>query len=407
MNSDPVKEVRRRRPKGDGYLLLRVNGKWLGDREARKIKGGVWYANYTFQGRKIRESSKPVGTRDAAARLLRKRLREIADGVFAQGAARVSLGHLRDLVVSDYARNGRKTAGRVWGKTTKGESTGLFANLIRILGEGVSAERIPYQVEKYVATRLEEGAANATVNRELAALGRGFKLAVQKRLLSNLPYFPRLDEPAPRNDYLERDQLETILPHLPERLRDPMLFAFLTGCRIGRVLALEWRHVDERNGEIRLDLTSSATKTAGRVPYAEHPELAALLARRRAETDAWQRERGEVVPWVFWYPRSKGIIRKGGTRKAAPIRVYVRQWRDACDAAGLRGRTVHGLRRSFAVQAKRRGVEDKIVMEIGGWKTRSVLDRYRIIDTTDLREGMRKLARRAPDVIQPAEKAKG
>jgi hypothetical protein len=77
----------------------------------------------------------------------------------------------------------------------------------------------------------------------------------------------------------------------------------------------------------------------------------------------------------------------------------------ACNAAGLPGTRVHDMRRSFAVHAKRAGLEDKVVMAIGGWKTRSVLDRYRIIDTTDLRDGMRKLAGRREAAPGAAAKA--
>lgn len=109
--------------------------------------------------------------------------------------------------------------------------------------------------------------------------------------------------------------------------------------------------------------------------------------------------------------RAEGALREGGRPVAAKIQAYGRRWADACRAAGLPGVRVHDLRRSFAVEAKRRGVEDRVVMAIGGWKTRSVLDRYRIIDSTDLRDGMRKLGRPAPehaqDAAAPATRANG
>jgi hypothetical protein len=41
------------------------------------------------------------------------------------------------------------------------------------------------------------------------------------------------------------------------------------------------------------------------------------------------------------------------------------------------------------------GVHEKTIMKIGGWKTRSVFDRYNIVDEKDLAEAATKLDRKA------------
>ncbi len=108
---------------------------------------------------------------------------------------------------------------------------------------------------------------------------------------------------------------------------------------------------------------------------------------------------------MFWYVVSDGTLRDGGHRTTAPVIEYRHQWIAACKNAGLAGRRVHDLRRSFAVEAKRRGLEDGVVMALAGWKTRSVFDRYRIIDTSDLQDAMWRLGANTPRARQGAPRA--
>jgi integrase len=78
-----------------------------------------------------------------------------------------------------------------------------------------------------------------------------------------------------------------------------------------------------------------------------------------------------------------------------------KEWLKACDAVGLgtldrktwqsTGLIVHDLRRSAIKNLMKAGVSEKVAMTISGHKTRSVFDRYHIVDTPDALNAMRKV----------------
>ena len=52
------------------------------------------------------------------------------------------------------------------------------------------------------------------------------------------------------------------------------------------------------------------------------------------------------------------------------------------------GLLVHDMRRSAAKRLRESGIHEKLIMDIGGWKTRSMFDRYTISDPEAMRRAM-------------------
>jgi hypothetical protein len=95
------------------------------------------------------------------------------------------------------------------------------------------------------------------------------------------------------------------------------------------------------------------------------------------------------------YPDSPLVFSLAGE----PIKTFYDHWRKACKLAGLwdeendrSGRLLHDARRTGARNLVRAGVPERVVMAIGGWKTRSVFDRYNIVDERDIKDAGRKLS---------------
>ena len=74
-----------------------------------------------------------------------------------------------------------------------------------------------------------------------------------------------------------------------------------------------------------------------------------------------------------------------------PVRDFREHWKNACEAAGAPGLLFHDLRRTAARNLRRAGVAEGVIMKIGGWRTRSVFERYAIVAQSDIRDAMLKL----------------
>ena len=163
-------------------------------------------------------------------------------------------------------------------------------------------------------------------------------------------------------------------------------FAFITGWRIrSEVLSLEWRQVDFAAGEIRLDPETTKNRD-GRV-FPMTGELRALLDARQAAAETVN-QHGHLTPWVFFRMVATG---RGGVKAPKPIRAFSKTWTRACIAAGCPGRIPHDFRRTAVRNMVRRGIPERVAMQLAGHKTRSVFDRYHIVAASDLTEAAARL----------------
>lgn len=74
-----------------------------------------------------------------------------------------------------------------------------------------------------------------------------------------------------------------------------------------------------------------------------------------------------------------------------PVLDFRGSWASACKTANVPDLLFHDLRRTAARNLRRAGVAEGVIMKIGGWKTRSVFDRYAIVSQSDIRDAMTKL----------------
>jgi integrase len=122
-----------------------------------------------------------------------------------------------------------------------------------------------------------EGAANASVNRELSALKRMFKLTVESGRLRFAPHVPMLKENNARLGFVDHSVFLTVHEHLPAYLKDPITFLYLSGWRLGEMRELEWRDVDLAGKIVRLRSEISKNKDGRVLPFSG--ELLEIMSR--------------------------------------------------------------------------------------------------------------------------------
>ena len=172
----------------------------------------------------------------------------------------------------------------------------------------------------------QAGASDATINRELTIVRRGFTLGFRAQIVARQPYIAMLEEDNVRQGFLEPELYDKLLEELPVRRR----------------------------------------QTKGKKPR---------TLPIYGDVEAWllsqYENRAPNCQWVFTIMAVRlGLTSPDGTK---PVKRPARP-----------GLLFHDLRRSAVRNMKRAGNPDKAVMEISGHKTRSVFDRYDMVPDADI-----------------------
>jgi integrase len=333
-----------------------------------KPRSPFLWIKYYKAGKPIRESTRTADS-TMAARLLRQRLAEVD----SNPAGGVRIEQLASDLFRDYRINEHRSLADVQARWR--------LHLRPFLGSVPAAQLDSRQLERYVDSRRNEHASNATINRELACLKRMYRLAYQASppRVPSVPHFPHLKEDNVRQGFVTPEQFANLVAHCPDLwLRAMLETAFSYGWRVGELLSLRVGQVDLVARTIRLEPGETKNRDGREVTI----ESGALFQLLRHCVEGKRTE-----DHVF-------------TRGDKPVRDFRRSWENLCAAAGVPGLLFHDLRRSAARNLRTAGVPEEIIMRIAGWKTPNVFRRYAIVDKADIRMALQQLEqarKRQPD----------
>jgi integrase len=346
-----MKKRRARRPEGHVYR-----------------RGDIWWFKWIgLDGQTVYRSSGST-EREVAEDQLRGELERKSKGLVASpDPRRCRVDDLLEALEARYTTEGRRSLERL--RYSRDQLLRLFKD--------VSAVRVTgAHILRYATLRLEEKAAPATVNRELAALRAAYRLGLENDLITAMPRIKLLPENNVRKGFADAQQVEIICRRLRDHIADAARFAFQTGWRRAETFSLAWSQVDWNGGFVRLE--PGTTKTGEGRSFPMTPALRRILERRQEYTRRCERAQARIIPLVFHH-------------KGRPVKSFKRSWAEACKRAGLPGLLFHDLRRSAVRNLERAGVSRSVAMKLTGHKTESVYRRYAIVAESDLREAGAKL----------------
>jgi integrase len=345
------------------------------------------WTKFRRDGKLIRTNTN-TDVRAKAQKFLRDQLGAIEQGIAPDVDVRkVTYQQVRDNLVEHY---------RTTGKRREREYMKRLRHLDSFFARHRAAQITEPEITKYVAYRqaqrvrraggIEKPTSNSTINREVVMLLKALRLARRARVLVHVPHYELLVEPPARSGFVGQDQFELVRKHLPADLQVVAVLGYTYGMRHAEILGLDWeRNIDWEAKEIRL-LGADTKNGEGRaLPFTDEVEV--LLREQRDRIVA---ALGRLTACVFPYLPGLGShvhTRLVGTRRLG----FVRAWASATKAAGVPGLLFHDLRRSAVRNLIRAGVSEKVAMTISGHKTRSVLERYNVVNTDDRRAAMAKV----------------
>lgn len=211
-----------------------------------------------------------------------------------------------------------------------------------------------------VQGELMRGNKIATLNRHLAVTRAILRMARDEwQWIDTVPKIRLLSGEVERDRWLTREEAEALLDASPPHLAAMIRFALATGCRAREITGLEWKRVDLTRGTAWLDKTKNGTPR-GVLLNADAIEVLEELL-------------GDHDQYVFTYQGQP--IKRAITNHA---------WYTAVKKAGLFDLRFHDLRHTWASWHRQAGTTCDELKDLGGWKSRSMVDRYAKFATEQL-----------------------
>jgi integrase len=350
---------------------------------------------YFLRGKEYRESTGETDPKKAQ-QFLKRRMKEVGADQIGKATfvgpqqERIKVCKLLDALEDDY-------------KLRSKDSPQFRAHLRHVrdyFGAWRALEVTAEAVDRYIVERQEAGSAPATINRSTQLLAQAYKLAIERKHLSAAPQIRHLSEKGnARQGFFTDGDFHALTANLSCYLQDFVRFGYLTGWRKAEIASLRWEDVDADVIRLRAENAKNGegrTVTLG-------GELGDLIERRKKDRQVKTKSGALLASHVFH-------------RTGEPVGDFRKAWATACVAAGLgrficdrcnqtveghrcggcntearySGRIFHDFRRTAVRNMVRAGVPERVAMTISGHKTRSIFDRYNIVNEADLRDAMQR-----------------
>jgi integrase len=328
-----------------------------------RIKSAVWWYEFVYDGRRIRESAKTSKKTIAgeAEKDHRRRLERARAGMPTEAPSRriKTIGELLADYEGQYGVNHRPRAKRIVVYCNK--------HLVKAFGATLLPDVTAERVVAYMAQRVAAGASNRTINMEIAVLARAIG-ATWKALW---PKLKKLEENQDVGRALETDEEARVVAAAAAN-RSPLIYPFVlmlvwTGVRSDEARLLRWSQIDWEAGEIVIGKAKTDAGSRRVIPMSG--VLRAALERHAA---LCARQLGPIEPDWFVFPQSNRVRLISA---AEPVGSLKTAWATVKTKAKVECR-LHDLRHSFCTKLAEKGVPERTMLDMMGHVSAAMLRRY-------------------------------
>ena len=264
----------------------------------------VWVMDFMFHGQRIREST---GTRSEslAGKIQDKRRRSLEEG--AAGIRKQQQPRLLTVAAAEW-QDAKKLA---WSPKMCDIAKHSLAHLLPAMGRKLLVDIEALDVSRYQRARLSEGAANRTVNIEVAMLRQIMrKHGAWARIQSEVNMLPERQDVGHALTGSEESALLLECGKSRSRLLLPfVVLALETGARFNTIRTLQWKNIDFANRCLKFGKDKTAAGTGRTVP----------LNQRALETlKFWSQQFQNKLPEHYVFPAE----RVGAAGDAFAAKVY-------------------------------------------------------------------------------------
>lgn len=323
-------------------------------------RGEIWWMSFIYKGQQIRRSTE-TADRKLAQRIFDKNKGEIAEGKWFEHMPGEdhTFQEMMDLYLEECsARKGSTDRDQV-----------SLKHLLPCFGEKTVTQIAAREVSRYKTLRRKEGAAPATVNRELALMKHAFNMARREWewLKDNPVSMVKMErEPPARDRWLTREEEAKLLACSAGWLHRLVVFSVETGLRRGELINLRWSDVQM---QVRVIVVFGAkTQERRSVPLSERA-FQILQTLRKLE------KAGE---FVFVHPAKEQVN----------IQTLRTAFNTALRRAGIKNFHWHDLRHTFASRLAQAGVDPYTIQKLMGHKSFTTTQRYAHHYVESLRKGI-------------------
>jgi integrase len=215
-------------------------------------------------------------------------------------------------------------------------------------------------VWRIVQGELKRGIKPATINRRLSVVRNLLRMARDEwQWVDTIPKIRMLGGEVERDRWLTRAEADRLIACCATHLAALVRYALATGCRASEIAGLEWDRVDLSRNTAWLNQTKNGTPRG--VPL----NVDAVQVLRE--------QLGKHPRFCF-------------THQGEPIRWQLSNsgWQAALKRAGIKDFRFHDLRHTWASWHRQAGTSCDELKDLGGWKSRQMVDRYAKFATENL-----------------------